>query len=434
MLEALKRLLLPQAPTAAPKAGLRHFAREVDGQPVRYHLRVERDGSGLLIANASAAVRLSPVGVSIAGGLLARTASEEQLAKQLVAGFSGATAEQARKDVSRVQEVLDELADPRGAYPLRSLDDDPEAGVHRRTLSAPLCADVVVSPSEPVSERLAQLWTAAVPQVVLIPSTDTKGSELVSLVEHAEDLGLIAGVRGRASALADEGLLRELAQAGLDHLDLLYAGDQGAHDGLLGDGDHETAEGLFEQARALEVCPVAVLPLVSSTFDGLPTTLERLAELDVPALTIFAIISDAVDREGTQPTAVEPAELLQAANSAEQLADRQGLNLVWAPPLEQPRSGSLVELVRSGPRACGEASARIEANGDVLPPTGRPERTGNIDTDRWETIWRHRAFDHYREAVDEPERCDECPGLAMCAGGCPKDPASWARTTKGGTP
>ena len=50
--------------------GLYHAMQEADGMYTRFHLRVERDGTGMLIANATAAARLSPSGVVITKGLL----------------------------------------------------------------------------------------------------------------------------------------------------------------------------------------------------------------------------------------------------------------------------------------------------------------------------------------------------------------------------
>jgi radical SAM protein with 4Fe4S-binding SPASM domain len=432
MLDALKRLLFPDRDAAAgPRAGLSHYQREVDGQPVRYHLRVERDGSGLLIANAAAAVRLSPVGVTITSELLGGQASDEDVAEQITTSFRGATGGRALEDVRRVRSVLDELADPAGRYPLLSLDDDPEAGVHRRTLSAPLCADVVVADPIETRSRLSRLWDAAVPQVVLIAASSSDAEALVQLVEHAEDLGLIAGVRARASDLEAEGLLEDLAQAGLDHLDVPYAGPHAIeHDELLGNGDHVAAERLMRRALALEVCPVAFVPLVSTTLDSLDETAARLVELRVPAVVAYAIATEEDAPDDDEAHALGPTELVQAATTAEELADDHGLNFVWAAPTERRASLSLAEQVRAGPRTGGEACVRLETDGAVLPPTGVPDRAGIIDTDAWTDIWSHEAFEHYRESVDAPARCKTCPGLALCSAGCPKITETWARAPR----
>jgi hypothetical protein len=58
---SLKRI--PAEPMIPP--GLYHAMQEADGIYTRFHLRVELDGTGMLIANATAAARLSPSGVII---------------------------------------------------------------------------------------------------------------------------------------------------------------------------------------------------------------------------------------------------------------------------------------------------------------------------------------------------------------------------------
>ncbi len=55
-------------PVVSP--GLYHYLLEGDGNHTRYHLRVEPDGRGILIANATAAARFAPTGVIMAKGFL----------------------------------------------------------------------------------------------------------------------------------------------------------------------------------------------------------------------------------------------------------------------------------------------------------------------------------------------------------------------------
>ena len=61
-MERLFTIQRPEPPEPIP-AGLYHAVQERGGEINRLHLRVEPDGSGMLLANASAALRLTPVGV-----------------------------------------------------------------------------------------------------------------------------------------------------------------------------------------------------------------------------------------------------------------------------------------------------------------------------------------------------------------------------------
>ena len=90
----------------------------------------------------------------------------------------------------------------------------------------------------------------------------------------------------------------------------------------------------------------------------------------------------------------------------------------------------LSKQVRMGPRCSDDLSIRVESHGDVIPARGPYRSAGNLLTDEWETIWNDDAFLRYRERVERPTRCAECPGLAICAADCPRKPAGWSQSYK----
>ncbi|MBI3920048.1 MAG: hypothetical protein HY318_01425, partial [Armatimonadetes bacterium] len=137
---ARMRLQLPQPEPVTP--GLYHFTREVDGFPSRFHLRIDPDGHGLLIANASMACRLSPSGVFMARSLLSK---EEKgwTFTQMAQRFRGVSRRQLEKDYETLHRFIHSLAAPGDNYPITNLDD-PWAMPHARQLSAPLRADMPV--------------------------------------------------------------------------------------------------------------------------------------------------------------------------------------------------------------------------------------------------------------------------------------------------
>src|SRR3990172_6392261 len=99
------------------KPGLHHFTREVDGFPSRFHLRIDPDGHGLLIANASMACRLSPSGVFMARSLLSK---EEKgwTFTQMAQRFRGVSRQQLEKDYEAVHRFIHSLAEPGDNYPI----------------------------------------------------------------------------------------------------------------------------------------------------------------------------------------------------------------------------------------------------------------------------------------------------------------------------
>ncbi len=404
---------------------LTHFSRERDGQVARYHLRVDPDGSGILLANASAALRLSQTGVIIARGIL-EGASPGRISKDLARKFAHVDRSKASQDVDRVGKAIDDLARPRDGIALTSLDD-PDATLHRRALSAPLCAEVVTPSAGRAKEIVHRLWDIGIPQVRFVLPVGHNAGHLVHLVEAAEDVGMITGVRARASDLMPETVVRGLAMAGLDHLDLLWSGvDPQMHEDLFGEGDLAHAERLLALCHDLELFPIAVMPLLGAILDDLDDLGRVLAKHRIEALVAYAI----TDEDG-QGRALSSIELPQVATSLEEVAEHGNINLVWAAPEERDPSITLVEQVAAGPRAAGEACIRIEADGRVIAPNGPATMAGNLFDDPWEKIWQAPIFHHWRTSVDDPPRCTMCPGLALCAAGCPKDRATWA-TLSGG--
>ncbi len=415
-----RSLMVERAGGEAPEPGLHSFTGEADGRAVRYHLRVEPDGAGLLLADAARALRLSPVGVAAAAGILGGE-THAAVAGHLRRLFKGVTKARLVADVAAVEAAIEGLSRPGHDGPVDSLDD-PTATARTRALSAPLCADVRLGEVATGETVLRRLWDAGVPQVVVVVPESPDPAALTRLVELAGDLGMITGVRGRATELLGDGLLESLVQAGLDHVDLAFAGDAAVHDRLFGAGDHKAAATVFEAARASEVFSVAVVPLVEDTAHDLDAVLEA-----AQALGAGAAVAHAVVQPGGATRALAPEALRQAAASCEDFADTRGLKVVFATPTAIASDVDLEAAVRAGPRASGEGTLAVDAAGRVLPPRGDAAPVGDLATTEVAAVWAAPCFAPWREPTAPPERCDACPGLTTCDAGCPSAETSWAR-------
>lgn len=427
--EIIKRLVIPQPPGTEPEIepGLYHYMREADGRYTRFHLRVEPDGRGLLLANASASARLSPTGVFIVKALLDGL-DQGQVLRELEAGYRGASHETMRKDIERVDRLIRRLSNPEDNYPIVNLEDAAVSPYEAR-LIAPLEADIPLASPDKLVPIIDRLWEVAIPHVTFLVPENPNTDYLVRAVERAEDLGLIAGVRGRATDLSQDNLLRELALAGVDHVTVIYgSADPAVHDALLGGGDHMLVREFIRNIQDNEVAPVVEIPLVQQTLAGLEVVLADLQASGVHNYSFFAIVTadDGGSAAADQSGALSAAAMPQAAALVEELAGQMDVRFIWQPPVERDPTLSLAEQVRQGPRSSGDVSIRIEPNGDVIPPRGPYQSAGNILTHEWVRIWNNHAFRNYRERVESPTRCDECPGLAICAADCPRKQAGWA--------
>ncbi len=426
--ERLLRWMIPKwrTPPRPVAPGLYPYLHESDGAITRFHLRVEPDGQGMLLANASAAARLNPTGVVMVKGLLDGTTPDAVL-NDVLTRYKGAPKETISADLQRVQHLLTGLASPEDNYPIINFNEI-RVNVFESQLMAPLEATLPLAAPEKIVPLLDKVWDAGIPHVTFLLPEQTDAAWAVRAVERAEDLGLIAGVRGRATDLAQPGLLADLEQAGVDHVTVLYAAaDTAVHDTLAGDGDQALMADLFATIAAQEGCAVAEIPLVKSTVDVLRETLTRLWAVGVRNFSFFAIVAPEGMSDADRAGALTAQAMPQTATWVEEIAQQAEVRFIWQPPVQRDPRLTLAEQVRQGPRCSGDAAVRIEANGDVIPPRGPYLVAGNLLRDPWAMIWGNKAFVRYRDRVTAPTRCVDCPGLVICEADCPREQSGWAQ-------
>ena len=416
-----------QGRAALRKAGIRpglyHYFRDAGGQVGRFHLRVDPDGWGLLIAGATAAVWLRPSGVIYAKGLLENWPPETifQLQKR---AFGPVPPERLEADLAEVQRLLDRLQRPGADYPMINLMD-PAWSKEVKHLDRPLSADLPAAPPEHLEPILRRLWDFGIPHVTLVAGKTTEPAWLVRAVELAEDLGLIAGVRGLASILNQGTLLHDLAQAGLDHMNIIYLSEDPAiHDRWTCPGDQQEAQRCLEAAQKLEICPVAEIPLIEATWQRIDQTLTALATRGIHTAGFYAIVVRSGIAGGE---ALEADRLIQVAQWVEESASQAQVRFLWYPPVCFHLGQSLGTLVVRGPRCSGDTAIRVEPDGSVLPARGPAQSAGNLLQDSWEKIARSPVMRRYLARLRSDTRCPECPGLVLCAADCPRHPEGWAQ-------
>ena len=407
--------------------GLYHAQQAADGMYTRFHLRVELDGTGMLIANAAAAARLTPSGVVIAQGLLAGTAQAEILAT-LKRSFHGATDAVMQQDIAKVQALIAQIVAPGDMYPVFNLEDA-SVSPYAAQLIAPLQASVPLANPMLLVPLIDRLWDVGIPHITLLAPPQPEAAYLIRAVERAEDLGMIAGVRGRAVDLYTGTLLSDLAQAGVDYITYIYASNDAAlHDALCGEtpSDHAAAVELLRWLEENEVCAVAEIPLLKSTLDDLDETVATLMAQGVDNLSLVAYAS--TDAAIAEQGDIFLAEAMpQVATIVEEVTEEANARFIWNPPVQREPTQSLTAQVQAGPRCSGDVAVRVEPDGRVIPARGPRQSAGNLLTQPWDAIWEHDVFRIYRERVEAPTRCDICPGLTICAADCPKEPKGWSQ-------
>lgn len=413
--EHIRRFLRVRLPRETPRVqhGIYHYRREQDGNVTRFHLRVEEDGAGLLIANASVAARLSSSGVLIAKALL-EGQSQEEVRQAVRESFRRVNDSQVNEDLQKLSVFIETLANPEDNYPIFNLDD-PATGTPR-ALFAPFHAQLRVASREKTNPLLQKLWENGILHVTFLANSSSSVRDAVANIERAEDTGMISGLRGTATWLQTPDLLRSAALAGVDYITVpVLSGDPGVHDMQLGTGDFSAAMNCFHDCKELEVCPVAEVPLTKRNRLELDSLIQVLRNAGVKNITYWAVA-------GEGPSALNRNEMIEAAVHVEELAHRAEVRYVWLPPV----SGDWTQTLVEGPRTAGDVSVRVDPDGSVYPARGPLIPGGNLLKEDWQTIWNREAFRSYRGRVESPTRCDICPGLEICAADCPGDPRGWA--------
>lgn len=391
------------APARPLEPGIFHYQSPPDERPqYRLHLRIERNGQGLLIVNAATVLHLNQTATEYAY-LLLRGADEEEVVRTMTRRYR-VDAERARSDFRDLKERILTLATSVDLAPDTYLGIEPTEAFSADT-SAPYRVDIALTyridesgtldpearkrverelSTAEWQEVLNRLWDVGVPHVVFTGGEPTLREDLVELVRHAESLGMVTGLLSDGRRLKEREYLDRLLLAGLDHLQLTFVShDPSLHDRLLGRPGawEETVAGL-RNALPADLYVVVHLIVRPENADTAAETVAFLAGEGVPAVALSAPAS---------PSSPEWERLQRGLHAAEEAAHRHGLTVVW--DLAAPYSRvNPIELESSTLR---EQALRqhlyVEPDGDVLPAQGYNVVLGNLLRDPWKAIWEHPA-------------------------------------------
>jgi len=420
-----------------PAPGLYAYRRQAGGELSRIHLRIDPDGRGLLLVNASRVAHLNPTAASMAY-LALEGKSPAQALDELRRAYA-APFEQLKRDFFELQTQLEELIRPDGACPVHELDLETVPPFSARP-SAPYRMDLAITyrcnndcphcynarernfpalSTDNWKRILDRLWELGIPHVVFTGGEPTLRNDLVELVAYASSIGQITGLNTNGRRLTDRSFLNRLVEAGLDHVQItLESHDPQIHDQMV------HARGAWQQtvagiANTLDT-PLYVMTnttLLRHNAPFLGETLDFLASIGVPTVGLNALIHAGRGQfvESGLPENQLPA-LLELARQRTQAA---GQRLIWYTPTQYCHFDPMqLEL---GVKGCTAAlyNMCIEPDGSVLPCQSYYYPLGNLLHDPWKSIWEHPLAVQLRERRNLPDKCSDCALLSECGGGCP---------------
>lgn len=439
----------------APQGLFTYFVEPPGGQR-RLDLRIEADGSGLLLVDTTDVLHLNRTAALVAHAALSGRAPKD-IARQIARHYRLRRSRVAA-EVSRVYGWIEHLRGTTDACPTCGLGDLPRRASFSTPVRAPYKVDLALgygcnnrcghcyNPPERRGmksldlagwqEVLGRLREIGVPHVVFTGGEPTLSPLLVPLVAEAHRLTLVSGLNTNGRRLASGSLASDLKTAGLSHVQITLESNRATvHNQMTGaESFDETVAGI---GRALDagLHTITNTTLSRRNADHATEIVAFAARLGLRTIACNGMIQSGRGRQ--HPDALTHEELAPLLRAIRDHAAEHRLRLLWYTPTPYCRLSPLeLEL---GARRCnaGEYSLCIEPNGDVLPCQSFYRPVGNLLTDPWIDLWQSPLLGQLRQRTDDPAAaglpaaCAGCPDLPVCGGGCPLDrqaPEDFAHT------
>jgi hypothetical protein len=362
-------------------AAIHTYKSGPDEPAYRLHLRLLKDGSGILIVNAATVLHLNATGAEFAHQMMKGTQPEETA--KLISQRYRINMSQALKDYTDFRDRIQTLIHTPDLDPTTYLDFE-RVAPHSKDLSAPLRLDCALTyrlpsgtqaefaPTKRVDRELTteewqsildKAWAVGIPHITFTGGEPTLREDLPALIAHAEKVGQVTGLLSDGLRLADKAYLDTLLQTGLDHL--LFILDPG----------NPASWKALEVIMPEDLFTTVHLTITPQNVSQAETHLIKLSKLGVKSVSLGA--SDA--------SLYEILQTLHAKLSG------LGMTLRWDLPVpysaENPVAHATIE--DGVPEGAGKAWLYVEPDGDVLPTQGEADHIlGNILKDPWEKIYK----------------------------------------------
>jgi len=365
-------------------AGTYHYiAPPEDPRNYRLHLRLELDGKGILIVNASTILHLNETAAEYAYHLVICT-PEDQVAKTISSRYR-ISSSQALQDYQELVDRIDTLVTTPDLDPVMFLNferQEPYSGhiiaPYRLdcalTYRLPEGIDPDFAPTKRVTRELSteewkiildKSWEIGIPHIIFSGGEPTLREDLVALIEKAEENGQVTGLLTDGFHLGNKEYLDSLLQTGLDHILFIL---------------HPEIEHAWISLQSVlneDIYTAVHLTMTPLNIDGFHDLIHKLKELNVCAISLSAT-SESLDTD---------------LESARDLVAELKIDLVWDIPVPYSSHNPVAVEIEADEIDIHEGSGRawlyVEPDGDVLPAQEINKVLGNFLTDTWEQIWSH---------------------------------------------
>jgi radical SAM protein with 4Fe4S-binding SPASM domain len=422
---------------AATPARIASYEIERDGRHCVAHLRLEPDGTGQLLIDASDAIYLNST-----AALLARLALEQTPPAKAVHEICRTfriDRKTAERDYGEILATIENLTGPAPGCPVHDFTFDTLPPFSAR-LSAPYRMDLAITyrcnndcghcynarprthpemTTEEWRQAIQHLWEVGVPHICFTGGEATLRSDLPELIQASAELGQIVGLLTNGRRLLDPDYVEKLVRAGLDHVQItLESHLPTIHDRIVAAPGawKQTVEGIRNALQGgLHV--MTNTTLLRWNRPSIEATIQFLADLGVPTVGFNAMIY--AGRGTAAGTGLPEADLPDLLELIRDRTDRRGQRLIWYTPTKYCHFDPVqMEL---GVKGCTAAlyNMCIESDGSVIPCQSYYSTVGHILRDAWPSIWNHDLCVRIRDRLYAPSACRDCAVFSVCGGGCP---------------
>jgi len=402
-------------------------------------LRVEADGSGLLVINANTVLYLNETAACHVYFFMMGDSVDEAVEK--VRQIYRVKREVARKDHERIIYTISTLAQTEEVCPISFLDVE-RVEPFSQELSAPIRMDLALTfrcqnncvhcyaggPHETL-ELTTEDWKRIIDKlhslgIFILTFTGgepTLREDLPELLSYAQEKGIVTGLITNGRKLADKNYVSELVKTGLDFAQITIESHKSSiHDSIT------RAEGSWkETVKGIKnMIPTPIYTTTNTTLnrynaEGFLKTIEFIDKLGIKVFGCNSLIYSGSAPKIADKFALTIQELKELLPKIQQKASHLGMKFMWYTPTQYCQLDPVT--LGLGVKSCSAARINmcIGPQGEVYPCQSYFEKIGNILEDEWPKIWNHPICKSIRQREYAPEKCKNCPQLPVCGAGCP---------------
>jgi radical SAM protein with 4Fe4S-binding SPASM domain len=402
-------------------------------------LRVEPDGTGLLVINANTVLYLNETAATHAYFFMMGLTTDEAIKK--TRRIYRVKKDTARKCHEQMIYTISTLAQTEEICPISFLDVE-RVEPFSQELSAPVRMDLALTyrcqnncihcyaggPHE-TPELNTDQWKKVIDKLHSIGififsftgGEPTLRKDLPELLHYAQEKGIVTGLITNGRRLKDKEYVQKLVDAGLDFVQItIESHDPDIHDLVTSAKGswHETVEGI----RNMVPTPIYITTnttLNKHNADGFLKTMEFLRGLEVKVFGCNSLIYSGNAPKIADEFALTIDELKELLPKIQEKTSKLGMKFMWYTPTQYCALDPVsLEL---GVKSCSAARINmcVGPQGEVYPCQSYFEIVGKILEDDWSKIWNHPTCKAIRAREYVLEKCKKCPLLSVCGGGCP---------------